>query len=93
MTQKPLKNLNILYVGTLPPHPGGTAILAFQLLIGLANNGHSVRAIAPITNEQLQNGDTFALNYPEINVTRIVVPYFESSPDIPPSDEYRTNEG
>ena len=93
MMQRLVKNLNILYVGKLPPHPGGSAILGFQLLIGLANNGHSVRSIAPLTNERIQNKDTFAVNYPEINVTRITVPYFDTSPDIPPSDEYRINEG
>lgn len=87
------KKLNILYVGTLPPHTGGTAILGSQLLIGLTRLGHEVRAVAPITDEKLRSGDTFADNHPEIGVTRILVPYFESSPDIPPPDKYRKIEG
>ena len=37
--------LDILYVGTLPPHPGGSAILAGQVLEGLAAAWNTVRAI------------------------------------------------
>lgn len=38
--------LEILYVGTLPPHPGGSAILANLLLPRWAAAGHSVAALA-----------------------------------------------
>jgi len=48
-----------------------------------------VRALAPITAEALRSGDVFALRHPNIGVTRFLVPYFESSPNIAPSDEYR----
>ena len=83
------KGLNILYVGTLPPHPGGSAISASQLLVGLAKLGHAVRALAPITAEALRSGDVFAANHPGIHVMRFLVPYFETSPYIPVPDEYR----
>ena len=43
-TRRPL---DILYVGTLPPHPGGSAILAGQVLEGFVGAGHTVRAISP----------------------------------------------
>lgn len=86
-------SLNILYVGTLPPHPGGSAVSGSQLLVGFARSGHTVRALAPITPEALRPGDVFALAHPEIAVTRFLVPYFETEPNIPPPDEYRRLEG
>ncbi len=89
----PRKGLNILYVGTLPPHPGGSAILAAHLIVGLDTLGHVVRAVAPITSQALHNGDAFALNQPAIAVRRFLVPYFESSPNIPAPDDYRRLEG
>jgi len=41
-----MRPLNILYVGTLPPHPGGSAISGYQLLGCLARLGHAVRSLA-----------------------------------------------
>jgi len=84
--------LNILYVGTLPPHPGGSAILASHLLGGLTKLGNSVRALAPITAEALQGGDRFALSHPSIAVRRFLVPRFETAPNIAPLDDYRALE-
>jgi glycosyltransferase involved in cell wall biosynthesis len=86
------KRLDILYVGTLPPHPGGSAISGAQLIVEFAELGHSVRALAPITPDALRSGDRFAVRHPEIGVTRFVMPYFETSPDIPAPDDYRTLE-
>ncbi len=76
--------LDILYVGTLPPHPGGSAIVGYQLLEGFARLGHRVRAIAPITPDR---EDTFTSSYPEIDVRRIVLPHFEMPPHFPYSPE------
>jgi glycosyltransferase involved in cell wall biosynthesis len=84
--------LNIVYVGTLPPHPGGSAISASQLLAGLAGLGHSVRAIAPITPDALAAGDVFAARVPEIAVTRFLMPGFETTPYLPPPVDYRRQE-
>ncbi len=81
--------LNILCVGTLPPHPGGSAISCSQILVGLARLGHTVRALAPITPDALPDGDRFAARYPEIHVTRFVVPRFDIAPPIPSPAEYR----
>jgi len=86
---EPKQGLNILYVGTLPPHPGGSAISCFQLLAGFAGLGHSVRALAPITPEALRSGDLFAASYPNIHVTRFLVPYFDNALPIPSAAEYR----
>ncbi len=86
------KSLNILYVGTLPPHPGGSAISGSLLLVGLAKLGYTIRALGPITPEALRSGDTFAANHPELRVTRFQIPYFETAPNILPPDEYRALE-
>jgi glycosyltransferase involved in cell wall biosynthesis len=80
--------LSILYVGTLPPHNGGSAMVGYQLLVGLARIGHRIRAIAPITPAALEAGDDFAHRHPEVAVTRFVVPYFNSSPDLPIPQSY-----
>jgi glycosyltransferase involved in cell wall biosynthesis len=79
---------SILYVGTLPPHNGGSAMVGYQLLVGLARIGHRIRAIAPITPAALEAGDDFVRRYPEIAVTRFVVPFFNSSPDLPMPQDY-----
>lgn len=68
------RTLNILYAGTLPPHPGGSAISAGQLLGVFAERGHAVRALAPATEAQLAEGDPFARRQPRIAVERFLVP-------------------
>ncbi len=83
------QGLNILCVGTLPPHPGGSAIFCYQLLVGFVQIGHRVRALAPITPEALQSGDRFAASHPEICVTRFLVPHFDVALPIPTPPEYR----
>lgn len=84
--------LNILYVGTLPPHRGGSAISGSQLLIEFSRLGHRIRSIAPITEEELLAGDKFRERHPELNILRFLLPYFETSPNIPPSGDYRNIE-
>jgi len=42
--------VEILYLGTMPPHPGGSAMVAGQLLPGLAARGHAVRAVSGTTD-------------------------------------------
>jgi glycosyltransferase involved in cell wall biosynthesis len=69
--------MDILYVGTLPPHPGGSAVVGGQLLHGLAERGHRVRALAPITAEAAAAGDRFAVGHPAIEITRYRVPSFQ----------------
>jgi glycosyltransferase involved in cell wall biosynthesis len=85
--------MKILYVGTLPPHNGGSAVLAYELLKGLAKRGHKVDAISPITKKALESGDKFAKVNKYIVIKRYIVSYFENSPDKPPSDQYRNIEG
>lgn len=85
--------MKILYVGTLPPHNGGSAVLAYELIKGLAKRGHKINAISPITKKALEAGDKFAKENKYIAIKRYLVSYFENSPDKPPSDQYRNIEG
>ena len=87
------RRLNIIYVGTLPPHPGGSAIVGAQLVNGLAARGHRICALAPMTEDALAQGDQFATSQPMLAVHRFIVPYFESAPNTPAAAGYRTAEG
>lgn len=83
------RGLEILFVGTLPPHPGGSAISSAELIVGLAAHGNSIRALAPITRDALESGDQFAQQHPEIDVRRFVVPWFDVAAPVPPDPTYR----
>jgi glycosyltransferase involved in cell wall biosynthesis len=83
--------MKIAYAGTLPPHPGGSAVLGHMLLAGLARRGHAVSAIAPITAAALAGGDPLA--GADFMVTRYLVPQFETVPYRPASDNFRSLEG
>lgn len=84
------ESLDIGFVGTLPPVPTGAAIMCAQLLNGLANRGHTVRVVAPITAETQDTGDAFARAYPHISVERFLVPYYATYSE---SEEYLRLEG
>jgi glycosyltransferase involved in cell wall biosynthesis len=92
MSASAARSLRILYIGTLPPHQGGSAITASQLLIGLADMGHQIEAIAPITQDGLRTGDRFAERNPSVKVLRFTMPYLRVSPDVPPAGEYEQRE-
>ena len=79
---------SILYVGTLPPRPAGAAIMAGQILSGLAGLGHRVRALAPIVPTVARAEESFAQAHPEIELSRYTVPFFEGFPEAPPPREY-----
>jgi glycosyltransferase involved in cell wall biosynthesis len=86
--------LDLLYVGRVPPHPGGSAVVASQLLAGLAARGHRVRVLAPITAEGRARGDAFARAHPRLAVERYLVPHFATARERTSQDEvYRHDEG
>lgn len=81
--------MNLVYVGVLPPHTGGSAISMAEILTGLAGRGHTVRAVSPITAEAMAQGDAFAEASPGISLTRYLVPWFHTGPDRPEPPSYR----
>jgi glycosyltransferase involved in cell wall biosynthesis len=86
-------SLELLFVGALPPLPGGAPISMAGLLVELARRGHRIRAVAPITAAESERGDAFREAHPELHVHWFVVPSFEIATGSPPSDEYRQREG
>src|ERR1700731_518995 len=78
---KTAQRLDILYVGTLPPHHGGSAIVADYLLNGLTKRGHHVRALAPITGDTEGEAVSFASQCPEISIKWFPVPHFSNATD------------
>lgn len=87
--------LNLLYLGTLPPHPGGSAMVGSALLAALSERGHRVRALSPAAPEALREGDRFAARHPRIQVRRYEVPYAEvdTRADRPETLAFREWEG
>lgn len=81
------RRLQILYVGTLPPHPGGSAISAAGLLTGLAGREHGIRAIAPITADALDGGRAVP-DVPALGIHWYEVPHFQTSPHVPTTGAY-----
>jgi glycosyltransferase involved in cell wall biosynthesis len=71
--------LDILFIGTLSPHPGGSSIVSEYLLRGLVGLGHRVRALAPITDWAREQRDGLIFQHQEIAVTWYRVPHFSSS--------------
>ena len=82
------RQLNILYVGTLPPHPGGSAIVGYQLLDGFTRLGHIVRALAPVTPETRARAVAFDVAHSRPVITRFEIPHFEMPPHFPYPAEY-----
>jgi glycosyltransferase involved in cell wall biosynthesis len=85
----PRRPLDLLFVGRLPPHPGGAALSCAQLLTGFVRSGHAVRVLSPITAEQLSAGDVFAEAHPEMAVARFLIPYVRSDTHRAAPSEYR----
>jgi glycosyltransferase involved in cell wall biosynthesis len=84
--------MNILFVGTLPPHPGGSGIVNYQVLGGLARAGHKVRALAPDTRATQNRGQQFDAQQVDIAVRRYFVPHFEIPPYFPYPGAYIAEE-
>ena len=84
--------LDILYVGTLPPHQGGSAISAAQLLGAFTDAGHLVRALSPATHSQVESGDPFATHQPRIPVQRFIVPSAYTTAYRPADTSYHRTE-
>jgi len=73
--------LDVLYAGTLPPHPGGSAVMCGQLLLALARMGHTIRAVAPIVEDSASTLAPFAAGCRNVTVARFAVPYYATVPD------------
>lgn len=86
------KAIEIMYIGVLPPHGGGAAIASAQVLEGLAERGHKIRALCPMPENLSGAEDVYATAHPEIAVTRYIVPHAGLNPLVPFPDDYRNHE-
>jgi glycosyltransferase involved in cell wall biosynthesis len=82
----------LVFVGNLPPHPGGTAISAFQLLLALAHLGYSIRSLSPVTEGSRDQARRFDVRYPALHVCRYVQRRYDPSGPIPPPPSSREAE-
>jgi glycosyltransferase involved in cell wall biosynthesis len=85
------RGARILYVGTLHPHRGGTAMVANDLLPGLAARGHSITAVAPFVGEPPARWDA-ALRRAGVTVARFPMPRFETNVMVAPDPAYRSEQ-
>jgi glycosyltransferase involved in cell wall biosynthesis len=82
--------MKILYVGTLPPHPDGSAVACWQLLRGLAGRGYLVRGLGPRSGKPPPVDPLSADG--RLRITPFLVEQPLTSPDRPPSERYRAQE-
>ncbi len=66
--------------------------MSWQLLEALAGRGHTITAIAPITETDRKARETARTGSGLIRERRFVMPYLQTSPDFPASSEYRDRE-
>ncbi|MEO1712679.1 MAG: hypothetical protein AAFU60_05030, partial [Bacteroidota bacterium] len=84
--------MNIIYIGTLHPHPGGSAISGSQIVENLAKGKNEVVAIGPITSADLPEVASINELIPGVDVRRYEVPYYNTSTHDTHSEEYAANE-
>jgi glycosyltransferase involved in cell wall biosynthesis len=69
--------LRALFLGPVPPRPGGGSISRGQIIAGLAEAGWEIAVVAPITAEAFhRDGDSYAAQHPRLRVYRYLVPNF-----------------
>jgi glycosyltransferase involved in cell wall biosynthesis len=74
--------LTILYVGRLPPHPGGDAIVTAACLSGLAAHGHRVCALVPMTTATPVSAVASRRRHPRLRVEPYPVPFWFTARDM-----------
>jgi glycosyltransferase involved in cell wall biosynthesis len=59
---------------------GGSALSCVQILSGIAHEGYTVTAIAPVTPETLKEGERFSSDHPELKTLRYILPEYDNGP-------------
>ena len=72
--------MRVLWIGPLPPHPGGSAISLGEIASEVAKAGNQTRAIAPITEETKAAGERFAASHPELEIEQYLIPDYDVAP-------------
>lgn len=84
--------MKIIYIGTIYPHPGGSAISGSQIIQELASRGNEVFAIAPISEMDFPNRHQFDGLLKNVSVIRYTVPYYNTSTHDTHSQSYVDSE-
>jgi glycosyltransferase involved in cell wall biosynthesis len=84
--------MDIVFVGTLPPHQGGTAVMAYQLLNELSSAGHRVRAVAPLASADWATDPLGGRMEPGVTIQRFEMPYLETNTFEGASQAYRNRQ-
>ena len=86
--------MNILFVGTLAPNPGGSGPLNGHVLGGLAALGHRCRAIAPRTAGPVDSDESANTELATVQVRRYEIPnYLPCQEAVFRAPAYRAIEG
>ena len=72
--------MRVLWIGRLPPHPGGSAISLSEIVSEVAKARNQTRVIAPITKETEKAGERFAASHPELEIERYLMPEYDVAP-------------
>lgn len=80
--------MKLIYIGTIYPHPGGSAISGSQIINQLAKRGFDITAISPLSEE-----DWLKINYynslvENVKIERYLVPYYNTSTHDTYSEDY-----
>ena len=65
--------MDIVFVGTLEPFPGGTGVINSLVVRGLAARGHRIRAVAPVVRDETESLDD-ARDFPGVDIARYLLP-------------------
>lgn len=82
------RGARIIYVGTLYPHRGGSAVVADTLLPALAARGFPIVAVVPFAGAPPARWDA-RLARCGVTVVRFRMPWLESNPHLIPDPSYR----
>jgi len=86
--------MKILFVGTLPPNPGGSGPVNCHILGGLAALGHRCRAIAPLMPDLVASDESAYAELAEVQVRRYDLPnYLPCQDAVFRAPTYRAIEG
>ena len=72
--------MRILWIGRLPPHPGGSGISLSEIVSEVTKAGNQTRVIAPITEETKAAGEQFAASHTGLEIERYLMPEYDVAP-------------
>ncbi len=72
--------MRILWVGPIPPHPGGSAISLSEIVSEVAKAPNQTQVIAPITEETKPAAERLDAAQPALQIKRYLMPEYDLTP-------------